>query len=118
MGFAGAYIGGDHSAERIRWIIERSEAIADNWQQYVEEISYGPKDGFFFFDARKQAPKPREMQQKLSSRRVARRLHVGGKRQSARARSSRSTGKSWKSLLQLAVAGAVTTASAPESAPR
>jgi methylenetetrahydrofolate reductase (NADPH) len=38
LGYAGAYIGGDHQAERIRWIIERSEAIASNWEEYAEEL--------------------------------------------------------------------------------
>jgi methylenetetrahydrofolate reductase (NADPH) len=65
LGYAGAYIGGDHQAARIRWIIERSEEIAGNWEEYAEEITYGPKDGFYFFDARKQTPKPRELSQKL-----------------------------------------------------
>jgi len=59
LGYAGAYIGGDHQAERIKWIIERSEAIAPNWEEYAEELTYGPKDGFYFFDSPKTATSPK-----------------------------------------------------------
>jgi methylenetetrahydrofolate reductase (NADPH) len=65
LGYAGAYIGGDHQADRIRWIIERSEAIAGNWEEYAEEITYAPKGGFYFFDSPKPAPKPREFAQRV-----------------------------------------------------
>jgi methylenetetrahydrofolate reductase (NADPH) len=65
LGYAGAYIGGDHQAERIRWIIERSEAIASNWEEYAEELVYAPKDGFYFFDSPKPAPKKREFAQRV-----------------------------------------------------
>jgi methylenetetrahydrofolate reductase (NADPH) len=64
LGYAGAYIGGDHSAERIRGIIERSEAIAENWEEYAEELVYAPKGGFYFFDSPKTPPKPREFAQR------------------------------------------------------
>jgi|SRR5579863_735549 len=65
LGYAGAYIGGDHQAERIRWIIERSEAIAPNWEEYAEELTYAPKDGFYFFDSPKPPPKKREFAQRV-----------------------------------------------------
>jgi methylenetetrahydrofolate reductase (NADPH) len=65
LGYAGAYIGGDHQAERIRWIIERSEAIAPNWEEYAEELVYAPKGGFYFFDSPKPAPKKRELAQRV-----------------------------------------------------
>jgi methylenetetrahydrofolate reductase (NADPH) len=65
LGYAGAYIGGDHQAERIRWIIERSEAIAPNWEEYAEELTYAPKGGFYFFDSPKAAPKKRELAQRV-----------------------------------------------------
>ncbi len=58
LGYAGAYIGGDHNADRVRWIIKRSEAIAPHWQEFEEEISYSPKGGFFFFEAPPHPPKP------------------------------------------------------------
>jgi methylenetetrahydrofolate reductase (NADPH) len=51
LGYAGAYIGGDHQAERIKWIIQRSEEIASNWEEYAEEIVYGAKNGFYFFES-------------------------------------------------------------------
>jgi methylenetetrahydrofolate reductase (NADPH) len=53
LGYAGAYIGGTHNAEHIRWIIERSEAAASQWEEFAEEISYSPKGGFFYFEASK-----------------------------------------------------------------
>jgi methylenetetrahydrofolate reductase (NADPH) len=65
LGYAGAYIGGDHSADHMSWIIKRAEAIAPRWEEFAEEISYGPKDGFFYYDQPKQPPKPRELKQKI-----------------------------------------------------
>ncbi len=53
LGYAGAYLGGDHDAERLQWVIERSEEIADRWEEFAEEISYGPKGGFYFFEQQK-----------------------------------------------------------------
>ena len=53
LGYAGAYIGGTHNAERIRWIIQRSEELAPHWEELAEEISYGAKGGFYFFEAAK-----------------------------------------------------------------
>jgi methylenetetrahydrofolate reductase (NADPH) len=61
LGFAGAYIGGDHDAKRIQWVINRSEEIAGNWEEYAEEITYGPKGGFYYFEsprAKKTLPLP------------------------------------------------------------
>ncbi len=51
LGFAGAYLGGDHQADHIRWIIRRSEAIADKWEEYAEELTYAPKGGFYFYES-------------------------------------------------------------------
>ena len=51
LGFAGAYIGGDHNADRIRWIIERSEELAPQWEELAEEMQYAPKGGFYFFES-------------------------------------------------------------------
>ncbi len=51
LGYAGAYIGGDHQADRIRWIIQRSGEIASQWEEFAEEISYSPKGGFFYFES-------------------------------------------------------------------
>jgi methylenetetrahydrofolate reductase (NADPH) len=58
LGYAGAYIGGIDNAERIQWIIQRSEEVASQWEEFAEEISYGPKGGFYFFDTPPHAPKP------------------------------------------------------------
>jgi methylenetetrahydrofolate reductase (NADPH) len=58
LGYAGAYLGGDHNANHIQWIIKRSEAVASRWEEFAEEISYSPKGGFFFFEAPAHAPKP------------------------------------------------------------
>jgi methylenetetrahydrofolate reductase (NADPH) len=51
LGYAGAYLGGDHNADRLSWIIKRSEEIADRWEEFAEEISYGPQGGFYFYDS-------------------------------------------------------------------
>jgi len=59
LGYAGAYLGGDHNADRIRWIIRRSEALSSRWEEFAEEFSYAPKGGFYFFDQRSDPPKPR-----------------------------------------------------------
>jgi methylenetetrahydrofolate reductase (NADPH) len=50
LGYAGAYLGGDHQASRVRWIIRRSEEIASRWEEFAEEISYGPKGGFYMYE--------------------------------------------------------------------
>jgi methylenetetrahydrofolate reductase (NADPH) len=51
LGYAGAYLGGDHQADRIRWIIKRSEEIAPRWEEFAEEISYAPKGAFYMYGA-------------------------------------------------------------------
>lgn len=64
LGYAGAYIGGTHSADHIRAIIQRSEEIAGNWEEYAEEITYGEKGGFYFYDSPRK-PVEREFSQRL-----------------------------------------------------
>ncbi len=59
LGYAGAYLGGDHQADRIRWIIKRSEEIAPRWEEFAEEISYSPKGAFYMYDAPPRQPKKR-----------------------------------------------------------
>jgi len=61
LGYAGAYIGGNHNAEHVRWIIRRSEALAPQWEELAEEISYGVKGGFYFYGAPK-PPAPKKME--------------------------------------------------------
>ncbi len=65
LGYAGAYIGGNHQADNIRWIIRRSEALAPRWEELAEEISYGKKGGFYMYESPTPPPKPREFTQKL-----------------------------------------------------
>lgn len=50
LGYAGAYLGGDHDAEHLRWVIERSKELAPRWEEFAEEISYGPKGGFYLYN--------------------------------------------------------------------
>src|SRR5580693_6595108 len=65
LGYAGAYIGGTHNADHIRWIIARAEVLAPQWEELAEEISYGAKGGFYLYDSPPPPPKPREFTQKL-----------------------------------------------------
>jgi methylenetetrahydrofolate reductase (NADPH) len=50
LGYAGAYLGGNHQAESIRWIIRRSEATASRWEEFAEELDWAPKKGFYFYE--------------------------------------------------------------------
>ena len=50
LGYAGAYLGGNHQAESIRWITRRSEAIAPRWEDFAEELDWAPKKGFYFYE--------------------------------------------------------------------
>ena len=63
LGYAGAYIGGTHDADRIRGIIQRAEELAPRWEELAEEISYGDKRGFYFYEGTKPEPKKREWSQ-------------------------------------------------------
>ena len=58
LGFAGAYIGGTHNAEQIRWIIDRGEELAPNWEEYAEEFTYAPKNAFYIYDSPRAPAKP------------------------------------------------------------
>jgi methylenetetrahydrofolate reductase (NADPH) len=64
LGYAGAYIGGTHEPDRIRWIIRRADELAPRWEELAEEISYGEKGGFYFYES-PQPPKKREWTQPL-----------------------------------------------------
>ncbi len=59
LGYAGAYLGGDHQADRVRWIIKRSEALAPRFEEFTEELNYAPKDGFYFFASPTAPPRKR-----------------------------------------------------------
>jgi methylenetetrahydrofolate reductase (NADPH) len=63
LGYAGAYIGGTHDADRIRGIIERAEELAPRWEELAAEISYGEKRGFYMYEGPQPAPKKREWTQ-------------------------------------------------------
>ncbi len=65
LGYAGAYIGGTHEPERIRFIIRRAEELAPRWEELAEEISYGEKDGFYMYEGSKPEPKKREWTQPI-----------------------------------------------------
>ena len=65
LGYAGAYLGGDHQADRVRWIIKRSEALAPRWEEFAEELDYAPKKGFYFFDSAATAPRKRRIVPRL-----------------------------------------------------
>jgi methylenetetrahydrofolate reductase (NADPH) len=47
LGYAGAYLGGDHRADHVKWIIRRSEALGATWETLAEELNYAPKKGFY-----------------------------------------------------------------------
>jgi methylenetetrahydrofolate reductase (NADPH) len=51
LGYAGAYLGGEHRADRVRWIIRRSETIASQWEELAAEMAYAPKGGFYFYES-------------------------------------------------------------------
>jgi len=58
IGYAGAYIGGTHDANHIRWMIRRAEELAPKWEEIYEELQFGKKDGFYLYK-RDPQPKPR-----------------------------------------------------------
>lgn len=59
LGYAGAYLGGEHNAQRIRWILKRSEALAARWEELADEFTYAPKGGFYLFATPPAPPKSR-----------------------------------------------------------
>lgn len=59
LGYAGAYLGGDHRADRVRWTIRRSESLAEKWEEIAEEFSYFPKRGYYFFGTPPDPPRKR-----------------------------------------------------------
>jgi methylenetetrahydrofolate reductase (NADPH) len=51
LGYAGAYLGGDHLAQHVRWIIRRSEALSPQWEEFANELCFAPKGGFYFYES-------------------------------------------------------------------
>jgi len=60
LGYAGAYLGGDHRAEHVKWIIRRSEALSASWEKLAEELNYAPRNGFYLGGSRTSAPAKRK----------------------------------------------------------
>jgi methylenetetrahydrofolate reductase (NADPH) len=60
LGYAGAYIGGTHKSEHIRWIIERGQALAPQWEELAkaEEFAYAPKNAFYLYSGPPAPAKP------------------------------------------------------------
>jgi len=51
LGYAGAYLGGDHQADHVRWIIRRSEALSSKWEELADELSYAPEKPFYLYES-------------------------------------------------------------------
>jgi methylenetetrahydrofolate reductase (NADPH) len=58
LGYAGAYIGGTHKSDHIRWIIERGQALVPQWEQLAEEFTYAPKNAFYLYNGKPAPAKP------------------------------------------------------------
>jgi len=65
LGYAGAYLGGNHQADHIRWIIRRSEAISSRWEEFAEELTYAPRTAFYLYDSPVARPKNRGLLPRL-----------------------------------------------------
>jgi methylenetetrahydrofolate reductase (NADPH) len=50
LGYAGAYIGGTHKPESVKWIINRGKQLAPQWEELAKELNYGPKSAFYMYD--------------------------------------------------------------------
>jgi methylenetetrahydrofolate reductase (NADPH) len=57
LGYAGAYLGGDHRADHVRWIIKRSESLAPKWEELADRLAFAPKNGFYLYDLKQAPPK-------------------------------------------------------------
>jgi methylenetetrahydrofolate reductase (NADPH) len=51
LGYAGAYLGGDHRADHVRWIIKRSEALAPKWEELADRLAFAPKSVFYLYSS-------------------------------------------------------------------
>src|SRR6202142_112941 len=67
LGYAGAYLGGDHRADHVRWIIKRSEALAPKWEELADRLAFAPKNGFYLYDSTSTPPKKPESAQPSST---------------------------------------------------
>jgi methylenetetrahydrofolate reductase (NADPH) len=57
LGYAGAYLGGDHRADHVRWIIRRSEALAPKWEELADRLAWAPKNGFYLYESMRSHPR-------------------------------------------------------------
>ena len=55
LGYGGAYIGGTHKSDHIRWIIERGKELAPQWEELAKEFTYAPKTAFYMYEPGKAA---------------------------------------------------------------
>jgi methylenetetrahydrofolate reductase (NADPH) len=60
LGYAGAYIGGTHSADQITRILHRAKELEPEWERCAAEQQFGQANGFYL-DADHARPKPRTM---------------------------------------------------------
>jgi methylenetetrahydrofolate reductase (NADPH) len=56
--YAGAYIGGTHSADQISHIISRARELEPQWEACAAELQFGDANGFYM-DAERSRPKAR-----------------------------------------------------------
>src|SRR5262245_25738668 len=47
LGYAGAYIGGTHSAEQITHILARAKELEPDWERCASQLHFGATDGFY-----------------------------------------------------------------------
>jgi methylenetetrahydrofolate reductase (NADH) len=59
LGYAGAYLGGTHNADNIRWIIRRAESLRPRWEELAEELTFAPERAFYLYKSSAPAPSNR-----------------------------------------------------------
>src|SRR5262245_18750143 len=66
LGYGGAYIGGTHKSEHIRWIIERGQELAPQWEELAKELHYPPQSAFYMYEGSMAPPlKPLSLRQRM-----------------------------------------------------
>lgn len=61
IGYAGAYIGGTHDPGQIAQIIGRGEELAPRWEELIDQLQFGRKDGFYLYQKDKTAQPVRKL---------------------------------------------------------
>lgn len=59
LGYAGAYLGGNHEADQVAWIIRRAEALAPRWEEFASELQHAPRDAFYLYEGGGEGPPAR-----------------------------------------------------------